>query len=438
MPRYCAVKLCKNRGGVLSKDNKRISFYPFPLRDQTRLQKWVDNMKRQAWTPSRHQYLCSEHFTEDSFDLRWGIRYLKHTAVPTIFPYICDDENGKIHNKKNSKARGRVCSTGIQEVFSSLSPPRKKSLILKENDLNNSSSSSSSSSSGTVCRLRAEGSGEDGQVFSVLLVGHLKLETAVCPEQEQDGVPSLVQTPSDDPPDRLLLDARVKGEMEEPVCAPPAVAVPPCEPPPLLTDSTPASVTVAKLPPPLPLLTDSSASATVADSLQTCLGPSRGVARRVCVEGEGLQWGEEGHREVGVLGEEHHEMGVSAAMTEEARGAGKLWEKESGKGHCEVGVSEEGHREVGVAGEGCLAEEVEGEQACLWEHSYSRQDLDKEQLWGRIAALHAKMAALEQREDDTLARIRATEAQLAQLRKHNIVCQEKQKALEDYFTSVFL
>lgn len=47
-------------------------------------------MKRQEWTPSRHQYLCSEHFTEDSFDLRWGIRYLKHTAIPTIFPYICD------------------------------------------------------------------------------------------------------------------------------------------------------------------------------------------------------------------------------------------------------------------------------------------------------------------------------------------------------------
>uniref|UniRef100_A0A3Q3EF47 THAP domain-containing protein 5 n=1 Tax=Labrus bergylta TaxID=56723 RepID=A0A3Q3EF47_9LABR len=87
MPRYCAVKLCRNRGGAASKqEDKRISFYPFPLQDKPRLQKWVHNMKREEWTPSRHQYLCSEHFTEDCFDIRWGIRYLKNTAIPTTFP----------------------------------------------------------------------------------------------------------------------------------------------------------------------------------------------------------------------------------------------------------------------------------------------------------------------------------------------------------------
>lgn len=58
----------------------------FPLQDKSRLQKWVSNMKREQWTPSRHQYLCSEHFTADCFDIRWGIRYLKNTAIPTIFP----------------------------------------------------------------------------------------------------------------------------------------------------------------------------------------------------------------------------------------------------------------------------------------------------------------------------------------------------------------
>ncbi|XP_035985386.1 THAP domain-containing protein 5 [Fundulus heteroclitus] len=87
MPRYCAVKLCRNRGGTPSKqDNKRISFYPFPLQDKPRLQRWVKNMRRGVWTPSRHQYLCSEHFTEDCFDIRWGIRYLKNTAIPSLFP----------------------------------------------------------------------------------------------------------------------------------------------------------------------------------------------------------------------------------------------------------------------------------------------------------------------------------------------------------------
>uniref|UniRef100_A0A665TIC3 THAP domain-containing protein 5 n=1 Tax=Echeneis naucrates TaxID=173247 RepID=A0A665TIC3_ECHNA len=87
MPRYCAMKGCRNRGGSsFGQEHKRISFYPFPLQDKPRLQKWVDNMKREEWTPSRHQCLCSEHFTEDCFDIRWGIRYLKSTAIPTIFP----------------------------------------------------------------------------------------------------------------------------------------------------------------------------------------------------------------------------------------------------------------------------------------------------------------------------------------------------------------
>uniref|UniRef100_A0A8C7WSR3 THAP domain-containing protein 5 n=1 Tax=Oryzias sinensis TaxID=183150 RepID=A0A8C7WSR3_9TELE len=87
MPRYCAVKGCRNRGGTSSRqEDKRISFYPFPLQDKPRLHKWVANMNRRGWTPSRHQYLCSEHFTQSCFDIRWGIRYLKQTAIPTIFP----------------------------------------------------------------------------------------------------------------------------------------------------------------------------------------------------------------------------------------------------------------------------------------------------------------------------------------------------------------
>ncbi|XP_061815108.1 uncharacterized protein [Nerophis lumbriciformis] len=100
MPRYCAVKVCRNRGGSASRrDNKRISFYPFPLQDKPRLQKWVDNIGREDWTPSRHQYLCSEHFTTNCFDIRWGIRYLKNTAIPTIFP---SEVNGSA--KRSSEA----------------------------------------------------------------------------------------------------------------------------------------------------------------------------------------------------------------------------------------------------------------------------------------------------------------------------------------------
>lgn len=78
----CPIK-CNDIKHVYSSMHER-----FPLLDKPRLQKWVDNMRREEWTPSRHQYLCSEHFTEDCFDIRWGIRYLKNTAIPTVFPSV--------------------------------------------------------------------------------------------------------------------------------------------------------------------------------------------------------------------------------------------------------------------------------------------------------------------------------------------------------------
>ncbi|KAM9334634.1 THAP domain-containing protein 5-like [Symphorus nematophorus] len=131
MPRYCAVKVCRNRGGTASRqDNKRISFYPFPLQDKLRLQKWVDNMKREEWTPSRHQYLCSEHFTEDCFDIRWGIRYLKNTAIPTIFPSTEDDVEKKVTAiKRSPKAKPRTLDIDIEPTGFD-SPLSKRPLIL--------------------------------------------------------------------------------------------------------------------------------------------------------------------------------------------------------------------------------------------------------------------------------------------------------------------
>uniref|UniRef100_A0A1A8UDG9 THAP domain-containing protein 5 n=1 Tax=Nothobranchius furzeri TaxID=105023 RepID=A0A1A8UDG9_NOTFU len=135
MPRYCAVKVCRNRGGTAWKtisnmpENKRISFYPFPLQDKQRLQKWVDNMRREEWTPSRHQYLCNEHFTEDCFDIRWGIRYLKSTAIPTIFPPVDDGDKISAASKRSLNTKP---STSDSDREPKASPPRKRPLILRQ------------------------------------------------------------------------------------------------------------------------------------------------------------------------------------------------------------------------------------------------------------------------------------------------------------------
>ncbi|XP_069313590.1 THAP domain-containing protein 8 isoform X2 [Eulemur rufifrons] len=85
MPKYCRAPNCSNTAGRLGADNRPVSFYKFPLKDGPRLQAWLRCMGREHWVPSCHQHLCSEHFTPSCFQWRWGVRYLRPDAVPSIF-----------------------------------------------------------------------------------------------------------------------------------------------------------------------------------------------------------------------------------------------------------------------------------------------------------------------------------------------------------------
>ncbi|KAM5207954.1 THAP domain-containing protein 8 isoform 4-T4 [Hipposideros larvatus] len=85
MPKYCWAPNCSNTAGRLGADNRPVSFYKFPLKDGPRLQAWLQHMGCEHWVPSCHQHLCSEHFTPACFQWRWGVRYLRRDAVPSIF-----------------------------------------------------------------------------------------------------------------------------------------------------------------------------------------------------------------------------------------------------------------------------------------------------------------------------------------------------------------
>lgn len=280
-----------------------------------------------------------------------------------------------------------------------MSPPRKKPLILKDNDFNNNNSiGNNNDDSSLTSQTTVEVKAGDGQVFSVVFRGQLKVETTVCPQEEvksqigphlkQTDVPSQVCVTSSEPSSGGLTvdcsDAPVKSEAQEPVCAFPH---------------------------------DPSATATSAAAVVLELGE------------DSSQTGHAGHNSIAITPIVCLQVG-----DEQERGEPRETEAEGSldKDEVETEVEVEGEGEGDGEGEG------EGEHAYLCEHSYSRQDLDHEQLWSRIAALHAKITELDQREEETLAKIQAAEGELTQLRKQNIVCEEKQKALEEYFTSVFL
>ncbi|XP_063167959.1 THAP domain-containing protein 8 [Candoia aspera] len=85
MTKYCRAPRCSNSAGQPRPGGRRLSFYKFPLHSPERLQQWLSQMNQEKWVPTKHQHLCSEHFAPSCFEYRWGVRYLKPDAIPTIF-----------------------------------------------------------------------------------------------------------------------------------------------------------------------------------------------------------------------------------------------------------------------------------------------------------------------------------------------------------------
>ncbi|XP_062915703.1 THAP domain-containing protein 5-like isoform X2 [Mobula hypostoma] len=96
----------------------------FPLQNKERLSKWMKNMKREGWFPTKHQCICSDHFTADSFEWRWGIRYLKTHAIPTLFSFPTHQQNKKTNirhiRRKNISPEGT--SETKLEIFGPAAP----------------------------------------------------------------------------------------------------------------------------------------------------------------------------------------------------------------------------------------------------------------------------------------------------------------------------
>ncbi|XP_037705979.1 peroxynitrite isomerase THAP4 isoform X1 [Choloepus didactylus] len=108
----CAAVNCSNRQG---KGEKRaVSFHRFPLKDSKRLIQWLKAVQRDNWIPTKYSFLCSEHFTKDSFSKRLEDqhRLLKPTAVPSIF-HLAEKKRGAAsrghtRRRESSKSTGSV------------------------------------------------------------------------------------------------------------------------------------------------------------------------------------------------------------------------------------------------------------------------------------------------------------------------------------------
>ncbi|KAM8953171.1 peroxynitrite isomerase THAP4 [Pelodytes ibericus] len=92
----CAAPNCTNRQGKGKRG--QVSFHRFPLKDPVRLTLWTAAVQRSDWSPGPYSFLCSEHFSVDSFISRMPDQspLLRPSAVPTLFP------NSRAGRKKRS------------------------------------------------------------------------------------------------------------------------------------------------------------------------------------------------------------------------------------------------------------------------------------------------------------------------------------------------
>ncbi|NXD89939.1 THAP5 protein, partial [Chaetorhynchus papuensis] len=397
MPRYCAATHCKNRGGQSARDQRKLSFYPFPLHDKERLEKWLRNMKRDSWTPSKHQLLCSDHFTPDSLDVRWGIRYLKHTAVPTIFSSPDDEEKDSSQSspqqvQKENQEGTNVVSEKASVPFEPCTP--KKNPVIAQN-----------------VEEKAE------VVCSTALSKPLQIQNLQ------------LQSESSFQADNVILDSSSKQYVHQPNPVLMAAAVQSMEAPSVHTSvEDPGSCTATVLQFTDPEYLNSSLKLNNALGSVTNYAVENSVPHVVCS-------GEVQTSEDAVL------LSTVTQTIEQFSGSEEsviaiIMPAESPEEPERVNSSFQPLEEEFLDTEETEVIDYGVNEILQTEHSYCRQDIDRDHLWQKISKLHSKITLLEMQEVKTLGRLRSLEALIGQLKQENLLSEEKLKMVENYFTTL--
>ncbi|NXO66918.1 THAP5 protein, partial [Phainopepla nitens] len=398
MPRYCAATHCKNRGGQSAKDHRKLSFYPFPLHDKERLEKWLRNMKRDSWTPSKHQLLCSDHFTPDSLDVRWGIRYLKNTAVPTIFSYPDDEEKDSFQNSPQQVQKEDQEETNVvsEKVFVPLEPctPKKNPVI-------------------------AQNVEEKAEVLcSAALSKPLQIQNLQLPDEggfQADSV-VILDTSSRQyvhQPNPVLMTAAVQSTE--------ATSVHAC-----IEDSGGCTATVLQFTDPDCL--NSSLKLNNALGSVTGYAVENSVPHMVC---SGEVQTSEGAVLLSTVTQTIDQFSGSEESVIAIIMPAESPEEPERQSSSFLPVKEE-FLDI----EEAEAVDCDGNEILQTEHSYCRQDIDRDYLWQKISKLHSKITLLEMQEVKTLGRLRSLETLIRQLKQENLLSEEKLKMVENYFTTL--
>ncbi|NWQ87533.1 THAP5 protein, partial [Burhinus bistriatus] len=379
----------------------------FPLHDKERLEKWLRNMKRDAWTPSKHQLLCSDHFTPDSLDVRWGIRYLKHNAVPTIFSSPDDEEKDSSQNTPQEIKREDLeeTNTNVESKKASVSleprTPKKNHVIAENVDEKAEVVSSTALSKPLQIKKLQLQNREDFQADCVILGNssnqHIHqpnpvLMAAAVQSMEGTSVPTSVEGPvgctatvlqftdSDYLNSSLKLNNAL-GSITDYAIENPNSHVIGCS-----VEVQPTSENAVLL-------------STVTQNIEQFSGSEESVIAII----------------------------VPAETPEEPEIVNSSF----------LPIKQEFLDTEEVETDKCVyTNAYSGSEVLQTEHSYCKQDIDRDHLWQKISKLYSKITLLEMQEIKTLGRLRSLEALIGQLKQENLLSEEKLKIVENCFTTL--
>uniref|UniRef100_A0A8C8VI33 THAP domain-containing protein 5 n=1 Tax=Pelusios castaneus TaxID=367368 RepID=A0A8C8VI33_9SAUR len=359
-------------------------------------------MKRDTWTPSKHQVLCSDHFTPDSLDVRWGIRYLKHTAIPTIFSLPDDQEKDlSQHKPQEIKIENgeeiNVCAES-DSLSASLEPCTPKESVITTGSLDEKAEAICLSTLSNPLQKKVQlQNTEDLQAGTIILSSseqHVQQSPVLMAGPVQNIETSNVHTSVEN----LLsctatvlqvtnpeyLDSSLKfNHAGGPVIHHPAEN----------SNSHIASCSVEVQP---------SENAVFFSTITRTIEEFNGNEESVIA------------------------IFVPAEYSKEPSMISSSF--------------------IPIKQEFIDMEEIEAEKSAYinncgetevlqTEHSYCRQDIDRDHLWQKIAKLHSKIILLEKQERKTLGRLKSLEALIGQLKQENLLSEEKLKIVENCFTT---
>ncbi|XP_017936219.2 THAP domain-containing protein 5 isoform X2 [Manacus vitellinus] len=355
-------------------------------------------MKRDSWTPSKHQLLCSDHFTPDSLDVRWGIRYLKHTAVPTIFSSPDDEEKDCSQKSPQEIRRQDLEETNV--VSEKASVPLEP-CAPKENP------------------VVAENVEEEAEVVcSAAFSKPLHIQNLQ------------LQNEDDFQAESVVLDSSSAQHIHQPNPVLMAAAVHSMEATSVHTSvEDPGGCTATVLQFTDPDYMNSSLK------LNSAVGPipdyaiENPVPHVVC------------SGEVQPTSEDAVLLSTVTQNIEQFSG--------SEESVIAIIVPSESPEQPEIVNSSFLAVKEEfldteetdmieygGSEILQTEHSYCKQDIDRDHLWQKISKLHSKITLLEMQEVKTLGRLRSLEALIGQLKQENQLSEEKLKTVENCFTTL--